>query len=183
MDELCVTTINANAGSVIPVTTTAGPTAITVADLASLFYDNIDPALLATQGSALVVSRAVLKYLRTLVNTAGYPLIQNADVTMVVENDAEYGGNQTLSYKAPVLWGVPVVTSRSMSSSVTSLSQTAILGNFNQGFIVRWPKDGTSVLRLQERYADYGQTGMVTFFRADAKIRDPLAMALLAQHA
>lgn len=185
LDRLCVTTILAN-GVSIPVTTTASATAIVLADLASLFYDNIDPALLATPNSALIVAPSTLKYLRTLIVPAGsgsgYPLVENMDMRTVSEDDSAYGGDVNRSFSTPSIWGVPIVTSKTMPV-IGATNVTAILGNFDQGFIVRWPTNAVSVLRLEERWADFGQTGFLAYFRADNKVRDPLALALLTQHA
>jgi HK97 family phage major capsid protein len=178
LDSDFIGTIAAGASQV---TTTAGATSITLDDLASLVYDNLDTAHIGAPNTALVVSRATAKYLRENVkDSANRPIVSDMALNTSTESSEQFGGHMTRTVRTMSLWGIPVVTSRAMSD-IGSTNVSAILANFDSAFIFRFVE--ASVLRLSELWADYAQVGFSGWFRADGKIADQSALAVLRQHA
>ncbi len=176
LDSDFVATILAGATNV---TTTAAPTAISLADLSALF-GSLDAAHIGSPNTALVVSTKTRWYLQTqLVDSQGRPLMSETAFTIVNESTSQEGGSVSRAVRVPTLFGVPVVTSPAMSN-IAALANTAILANFDNAFVFRFVE--ASVQRLNEKYGDYAQIGFNGWFRADGVIADQLALAVLKQH-
>jgi HK97 family phage major capsid protein len=77
-----------------------------------------------------------------------------------------------LAVNAPdTILGYPYVINQSMATVAASTNPaTVAFGDF-QKYIVRKVKD-MSVLRLNERYADFGQVGFISFMRIDGNLVD-----------
>ena len=77
-----------------------------------------------------------------------------------------------LAVNAPdTIMGYPYVINQAMASPVASTNPTTMLFGDMQKYIIRKVKD-MSVLRLNERYADFGQVGFISFMRIDGNLVD-----------
>jgi HK97 family phage major capsid protein len=91
-----------------------------------------------------------------------------------------------LAVNAPdTILGYPFVVNNSMDSAVTASKNTVLFGDFSK-FIIRKVKD-MSVLRLDERYAEFGQVGFLAFSRVDSNLvwdgsASSPALQILQQH-
>ena len=79
----------------------------------------------------------------------------------------------------PMLLGFPVQINNAMSDPATGV-KSVLFGNLTRGYVVRDVLN-ISVLVLNERYADYGQTGFIGFARADGLVQDAQAYRALTQ--
>ena len=104
--------------------------------------------------AAFYVNDAQLKGLRTVVDQYGRPLLQ-------MPND---GG-------APTLWGYPVKVDNNIANLTASTTGGPIFGNLSPAMVYRVARD-TTVMRLQERYADYLAVGYIGYYRLDIRSND-----------
>jgi HK97 family phage major capsid protein len=148
--------------------TTAGPTAITYADLLGLEY-TIDPAYRAN--AAFMFSDSAMRVLHALTDANGRPLFVPA---------GSYGGIMD-AQPTDTLLGHRLYTNNDLSP-VAATNVTGIFGDFEAAYVIR-DVVGMQTVRLTERYADYLQTGFFAFMRTDAIVDDSYAAALLVQHA
>ena len=73
-----------------------------------------------------------------------------------------------------VLHGFPIVLANELSSLTASTVSGPILANLKRAFY--WRDAGIEVLRLAEKYADYGAAGYVGYWRGDFQPRDVRAI-------
>lgn len=104
--------------------------------------------------AAFYVNDAQLKGLRTVVDQYGRPLLQKPNS----------GG-------APTLWGYPVKVDNNIPNLTTSSTGGPIFGNLGPAMVMRVARD-TTVMRLQERYADYLAVGYIGYYRLDCRSND-----------
>lgn len=79
------------------------------------------------------------------------------------------------------LLGYPVVVDNGMPAMAVSAKSIAF-GDFSSGVVFR-QVNGGQLIRLEERYADYLQTGFFAFGRFDARIDDAAAVRLYVNSA
>jgi HK97 family phage major capsid protein len=142
-----------------------GPAATTIGtqDLIALEHQ-VDPAYRAV--GKFMLSDNALKVVRNLLDKFGHPIWQPS---------MAQGAPSTIN-------GYPYVINQSLAS-VAASANSVIFGDLKQ-FKIRRVKD-MSILRLSERYADYGQTGFVAFSRVDSNLvlaSGANALAILQQH-
>jgi HK97 family phage major capsid protein len=77
------------------------------------------------------------------------------------------------------LFGYPVIINNSMASSIATTAKTVLFGDFSK-YIIRDALD-VQIVRLDERYAEYGQVAFTAFLRTDAKVLMSTAIRLLTQ--
>jgi len=142
-------------GSTVGKTGAAGQTTtVTVDDLIDLI-DSIDPAY---QGNAaFMMNASTRKAIRKLKDTTGMPLWQPSIQAGVP--DQLLGYSYILNTDMPV----PAASAKSI-----------LFGDFRTGYLARLVL-GFSVLRLNERYADYGQSAFLGFARADGVVQNSSA--------
>ena len=75
------------------------------------------------------------------------------------------------------LHGFPVVIANELSSLTASTVSGPILADLGRAFY--WRDAGTEVVRLGEKYADYGAVGYVALWRGDLQPRDTRALVAL----
>lgn len=160
--------------------TTASNSAIVLADLSSLFQ-KLDPAMLGNpQDTALICSQKTLWYLRTqLVDSSLRPIVSDVALTTVTESTGLLGGTRETTVVVPQIYGVPILVSKSVSD-LTANKPVAILANLRRSFLFRFVE--ASVMRLDELYAPYGETGFVGYARADGAIVNQAGIAVLVMH-
>lgn len=129
--------------------------AITYDDLVDLEH-SVDPAY--RQNARYVMSDGALKILRKLKDSDGRPLWQPVPAP---------GFPATLN-------GHPYTIDNSMAAPAAG-ARSIIFGDIAAGYIVRQVL-GIQMVRLQERYADYLQTGFFGFARMDARPDDAAAV-------
>lgn len=129
--------------------TTASNTAITWPELMSLKH-SVDPAYRV--GGAWMCDDAIVKLMKTMLDSTNRPIWQQSIVP-----------GQPAS-----LDGDPVIVNNDMATG--SAAKALIYGNLAK-YIVREVR-GITVLRLDERYADYHQTGFLAFARYDGDLLD-----------
>lgn len=141
--------------------TTAGPTAITLADLSNLYYA-FDGAYRADPSFAFMMNSATAKYISQIVSSTGQPIF-----------DAD----------SPLrLFGEPVVITELLAFASTAV--TVVAGAWKQGYVVR--TSGVVAAVLVERYADALQTGVIFSERIDSSlisVGSQPAILSLKQHA
>jgi HK97 family phage major capsid protein len=77
----------------------------------------------------------------------------------------------SLSSGAPsTILGYSYVINQSLPSSVSATKNTVLFGDMSK-YVIRKVRD-MNVLRLNERYADFGQVGFLAFSRADGNLVD-----------
>jgi HK97 family phage major capsid protein len=129
-------------------------TTVTYDDLIDLI-DSIDPAY---QGNAqFMMNAATRKAIRKLKDTTGAPLWQPSIQAGVPD--------QLLGYRFIVNTDMPVPAANAKS---------ILFGDFRAAYLARQVL-GFQVLRLNERYADFGQSAFLGFARADGVVQNTSA--------
>ena len=142
--------------------TAAGAAAITADELIDLQH-SVDPAY-RNERSRFMLNDTTLKSLRKL-KAAG---------------TGEYLFQVSTSGDMPnLLAGSPYVVNQDMASPATGV-KSVLYGDFEAGYVVRLVK-AFELIRLNERYADYGQVGFIAFDRADGLVQDANAYKALTQ--
>lgn len=136
-----------NAGTGV---TAASASAITYNELLDLQH-SVDPSYRAN--ARFMMHDSTLKAIRKLVDDQNRPIFQ-ADIT-----GASPG----------TLLGMPIVINQDIATIATG-AKTIVCGDFSK-YLIRDVTDFT-LLRLEERYADYHQVGFVGFSRHDGRILD-----------
>lgn len=140
--------------------TAASATAIAVNDLLGLVH-SLDRAY--RPDAKFMMHDSVLLAVRKLQDTLGRPIFSESYI--VGEPDR--------------LFGYPVIINNSMASSIATTNKTVLFGDFSK-YVIRDALD-VQVVRLDERYAEYGQVAFTAFLRSDAKVLISSAIKLLTQ--
>lgn len=128
-----------------------GATSIGTNDLVALEH-SVDPAY-RLRGAKYMLSDASLKVIKQLLDKFGRPIWV-----------------PSLSSGAPAtILGYEYVINQSMDS-VSATKNTVLFGDFSK-YVIRRVRD-MQVLRLDERYADFGQVGFIAFSRIDGNLVD-----------
>jgi HK97 family phage major capsid protein len=138
--------------------TAASATAFTPDELLDLIH-SVDPAYRADPSFALMMSDAVLAYVRKMKDADGRPFF----------NDNTGGSAGTGPFTGSI-YGVPVVVNQQMSAAFTTGQKLVLAGAFKKVKI----RDVNAVrLRmLEERYAEFDQVGFIAFLRSDCRVID-----------
>jgi HK97 family phage major capsid protein len=136
---------NANDG------TSAAATSIGSTDLITLEH-SVDPAYRSR--ARYMLSDGALKSIKTILDKYGRPLWQPS---------LSAGDPATIN-------GYQYSINQSMDSTVAATKNTVLFGDFSK-FVIRRVRD-MQVLRLDERYADFGQVGFIAFSRVDSNLVD-----------
>jgi HK97 family phage major capsid protein len=82
------------------------------------------------------------------------------------------------------LLGYEIVVNNDLpDSGATGGGVPVVFGDFQSGYIIRDIVGSTAVLRLEERYADFGEIGFIGYSRSDGNTDDPNALRVLTNHA
>jgi HK97 family phage major capsid protein len=127
-----------------------GANSIGYADLINLIH-SVDPSY--RRGAAFMLHDTTVRFLKTLLDKYGRPLW----VPAVKDNEPD------------TICGYKYVVNQSFPTLAASAT-TVAFGDW-QKFIVRRVKD-LSVIRLDERFADYGEVAFVGFSRIDSNLID-----------
>lgn len=129
--------------------------------------ENLDPAYInAADGSAeapgltWLMHQSMRKAIRKLTDTQGHPLWEPS-----LQNG-----------RADYLLGYPARINNDMATLATS-SKSLLFGDIRQAYVARVVRDN-QVVRLNERYADFLQTGFFGFGRYDGTVQDANAVSL-----
>jgi HK97 family phage major capsid protein len=142
--------------------TAASTTAITSDELLDLIH-SVDPAY-RTSRAKFMLSDTALKGVRKLKATGtGEYLFQPS---------AQAGTPSTL-------FGSEYIVNQDMAVPATGV-KSVLYGDFEAGYVIRLVK-AFELIRMNERYADYGQVGFVAFDRADGLVQDSYAYRALTQ--
>jgi HK97 family phage major capsid protein len=141
----------------------AAATSIGSADLIALEH-SVDPAYRSR--ARYMLSDGALKSIKQVLDKYGRPLWQPSLVA---------GTPATIN-------GYAYTINQSMDNTVTATKNSVLFGDFSK-FVIRRVRD-MQVLRLDERYADYGQVGFIAFSRVDSNLVDAGThpLNLLQQH-
>jgi HK97 family phage major capsid protein len=142
--------------------TSAAPTAVSLADVTSLF-GAVDPAYAANGSWAM--SRATQLYLASLRNTYGTPIFP-------LDADGQLSK----------IYGRPIVIDTLMPS-IAATHKSILFGDLSKYILRSVP--GFEIVRLNERYAELGQVAFLGFFRAGSRYLDAGTHPIqaLTQHA
>jgi len=139
--------------STLGVTGAAGG-GITYANIVDLEH-SVDIAY-RRQGAAFMMNDVKVATLKKIVDTAGRPIW--------LPNDAS-----GMATGAPAtLLGYPVFTNNDMATAVTTATRAMIFGAL-QKYLIR-DVVGVTLLRLDERYADFHQVAFLAFARSDGNL-------------
>jgi HK97 family phage major capsid protein len=142
--------------------TAAGAAAITADELIDLQH-SVDPAY-RNERSRFMLSDTALKLVRKL----------------KASGTGEYLFQTSTSADMPsLLAGSPFVINNDMAAPATGV-KSVLYGDFEAGYVVRLVR-AFDLIRLNERYADYGQVGFIGFDRADGLVQDANAYKALTQ--
>lgn len=130
--------------------TTAGSTAITADEVLGLIH-SVDPSYRNDPSFGLMMSDAVLLYVRKLKDSQNRYLFQDA-----------------VAGAPPTIFGVKYSINQHMATSIVTTAKTMIAGQLNK-YKIREVR-GLRMRRLVERFADADQEGFVTFARADGNL-------------
>jgi HK97 family phage major capsid protein len=141
--------------------TTASNTAVTFSEMMSLKHA-VDPGYRV--GASWMMDDAIVKILKTQLDSTNRPIWQPSIIP-----------------GAPSVYdGDPVIVNNDMATG--SAAKAIIYGNLKK-YLVREVR-GVTLLRLDERYADYHQVGFLAFARYDGDLldagTDPVKYATLA---
>jgi HK97 family phage major capsid protein len=167
-------------------TVTAGNSMqLTTGNTASIGYNNlvdlehlVDPAYRAHESCCFMLSDAMLKLLKKLVDGNNRPLWQPGLTASFRE-----GAAVQLDTPRPTILGYKFVVNSDMATPAAN-AYTIAFGAMDC-FKVRKVAPGVTVMRLTERYADYLQQGFIAFERFDSNLIDAGThpIALLQQSA
>lgn len=141
--------------------TAASATAFTADELIDLQH-SIDPAY-RNERSQFMLSDTALKAARKLKDSQGRYLFQTS----------------TSGDVPSLLAGSRYVVNQDMAVPATGV-KSVLYGDFLAGYVVRRVKN-LELLRLAERYAEYGQVGFIAFDRMDGLVQDTSAFKALVQ--
>lgn len=142
--------------------TAAGVAAITADELIDLQH-SIDPAY-RNERAKFMLSDTALKGLRKL-KAAG---------------TGEYLFQVSTAADMPnLLAGSPYVINQDMAVPATGV-KSVLYGDFEAGYVIRLVR-AFELIRLDERYAEFGQVGFIGFDRADGLVQDNSAFKALTQ--
>lgn len=145
--------------------TFASATAVTYAELVDLEH-SVDPAYRAGPVRYLF-NDSTLAALRKLVDGQGRPL-------WVPWLGQGVAGSVPATFNG---WNYTIV--QAMPSMATG-NRSIAFGDFDRGYKYR-RVSGFSLVRIEERYVEYGQVGFLMFARADGRVVDTAAFKLGAQ--
>lgn len=141
--------------------TTASATAITYAELIDLEH-SVDIAY--RNNARYMFHDLILAYLRKIVDSNGQPIYQVS---------YRVGEPSTINGRA-------FVVNNDMDSTVATTKKTIAFGDFRSCYVHRTVNMG-NIRRLDERFAEYGQAGFISFSRHDGLVQDASAVKLLVQ--
>jgi HK97 family phage major capsid protein len=141
--------------------TAAAVAAFTADELIDLQH-SIDPAY-RTEGAKFMLSDTALKQARKLKDSQNRYLFQVS----------------TTGDMPNLLVGSPYVVNQDMAVPATGV-KSVLFGDFKSGYVVRFVK-AFEMIRLEERYAEFGQVGFLGFDRADGVVQDNSAYKALTQ--
>ena len=143
--------------------TAAGAAAITADELIDLQH-SVDPAYRESPRARFMLSDTALSLVRKL-KAAG---------------TGEYLFQTRTAGDVPsLIAGSPYVVNNDMAVPATGV-KSVLFGDFEAGYVIRLVMD-MSMIRLAERYAEFGQVGFIAFERADGLVQDANAYKALTQ--
>lgn len=142
--------------------TAASATAITADELIDLQH-SVDPAY-RNERSQFMLSDSALSAIRKLKATGTGEYLFQASTSADVPN---------------LIAGKGYVVNQDMAAPATGV-KSVLYGDFAAGYVVRLVK-AFELIRLNERYADYGQVGFIAFDRMDGVAQDTSAYKALTQ--
>jgi HK97 family phage major capsid protein len=148
-------------GSGLGKTGAAGQTTTIIYDDLVDLEHSIDP--LYRPGSIFMMSDSALKVIKKLKDSSGRPIWQpGADASLQV-GQAAFNNIMGYPYVINQDIAVPAINAKSV-----------LFGNFSK-YIVRDVREFT-LLRLEERYAEFGQVGFLAFTRSDGRFINAAAV-------
>jgi HK97 family phage major capsid protein len=130
-----------------------GTSGVVFDDLVDVLH-SVDPLYRAGPSVAWMMNDATLAAARKLKDTAGQPIVVSA----------------TAPGTAPaMILGYPVIVNPDMAPMGSS-AKSILFGDFSK-YIIRDSLE-MAVLRLSERYAEFGQVGFLAFMRSDGRTLD-----------
>lgn len=141
--------------------TAAAVAAFTADELIDLQH-SVDPAY-RNERSQFMLSDTALKQARKLKDSQNRYLFQT----------------NTSGDTPSLLAGSPYVVNQDMAVPATGV-KSVLYGDFEAGYVIRMVRS-FELIRLEERYAEFGQVGFIGFDRADGIVQDNAAYKALTQ--
>jgi HK97 family phage major capsid protein len=178
-----VTTGATNASSSLLALAQGGATQVSVVGNLLPLINSVDPAYRQSGRCVFMMNSTSLQQAQGLLDGNGRPVFVPAGSYGSIANTA---AAKNLDYGAGVdtLLGFPIIINNDLpSSATTGAAKTVIFGDFQSGYIIRDVANSFSLMRLEERYADFGQVGYIGYVRGDGVLDDAAALRALADHA
>jgi HK97 family phage major capsid protein len=125
----------------------------------------VDPAYRYNPGTAWMFSDTMLKGIKSLVDGGGRPLWQPG-----LNASFREGAVVDIAVSRPTILDHPYYINQDMA--IPASGAASMLFGDMYTFKVREVAGGTTLMRLNERYADYFQTGYIAFQRFDSGLVD-----------
>jgi HK97 family phage major capsid protein len=158
-----------------------GATMVTVGTLLTLIH-SVDAAYRQSGRCVFMMNDKSVSKVQGLLDNNGRPVFVPAGsfgsiTTSISAKNLDLGGG------VDTLLGYPIVVNNDLPDSAASGSAACVIfGDFQAGYIIRDVTASMAVLRLEERYADYGQTGFIGYVRGDGNTDDAAALRSLQNH-
>lgn len=159
-----------------------GATMVSYGNLLTLIH-SVDAAYRQSGRCVFMMNDKSVSKVQGLLDANGRPVFVPAGsfgsiTTSISAKNLDLGGG------VDTLLGYPIVVNNDLPDSASSGSAACVIfGDFQAGYIIRDVTASMAVLRLEERYADFGQTGFIGYVRGDGNTDDAAALRSLANHA
>ncbi len=171
------------ASAVDPLVATTAGDGIPMGHLLDLIH-SVDAAYRQTGRCVFMMNDTSVGKIQKLTDSTGRPLFIPAGsfgsiATGAVAKNLDLGGG------VDTLLGYPIVVNNDCDNSDATNDSgdfPVFFGDFQSGYIVRDVTGSMATLRLEERYADYGQVGFIGYLRSDGNIDDAAAIRALTLH-
>jgi HK97 family phage major capsid protein len=169
----------AGATTGVTLTATSAPW-FTVAQLLAVIHA-IDPAYRMAGRCSWMMNDTTVGLVQGMLDSTGRPLFIPAGTFGSI---ATLNGPTGAQQGADMLLGYPITVNNDLPNVAASGGAKSILfGDFKAGYIIRDVIGSTAILRLEERYADYGEVGFIGYMRSDGNLDDAGALTAVANHA
>lgn len=169
-------------GSHDPLVNVTGWNAYTNALLPTIH--SVDIAYRQTGRCAWMMSDAALEKVQGLLDNNNRPLFVPAGTFGSLATGASTVNGAKVPGGVDTLLGYPIVVNNDLANSdVTGGGGPCVIfGDFQSGYIIRDVVGSSAVLRLEERYADFGEIGFIGYTRSDGNTDDPNALRAIVNH-
>lgn len=160
-----------------------GPSAAVVVKNLLTVLHSVDVAYRRSGRACWMLNDNSILKLQSIVDGNGRPIWIPAGSFGSLATGASTVNGQVVAGGVDTLLGYPIVVNNDLvSSAATGGGVPGLFGDFRQGYIIRDVVGSLATLRLDERYADFGEVGFIGYKRSDGNTDDPNAVRVLTNH-